>query len=212
PASVTQSPEATSTQLTDDTYRIYVFDNDQSAVNFTIESNVTDVSGTFDLLGRWFEFIYVPEEDAWRALLVLDIDGASVDTGSGLVDSLIRLGFEAERYPVGRFVGESETLVTDLSETNQIVMSGQVELSGQVRDLRVPVTFRINDGTLTANAQFEIDAREFGVDFPEGVGGNILDSKIRVVAHEADEATIDEIVAEMESLMSTPASDSIVDE
>jgi polyisoprenoid-binding protein YceI len=189
-----------------------VFDNDQSVVNFTIESNVTDVSGTFDLLGRWFEFIYVPEEDAWRALLVLDIDGTSVDTGSGLVDSLIRLGFEAERYPVGRFVGESETLVTDLSETNQIVMSGQVELSGQVRDLRVPVTFRINDGTLTANAQFEIDAREFGVDFPEGVGGNILDSKIRVVAHEADEATIDEIVAEMESLMSTPASDSIVDE
>ncbi|PJF41615.1 MAG: hypothetical protein CUN55_11630 [Phototrophicales bacterium] len=168
-------------------YLLYVFDTDESVINFTI-AEVPSINGTFDMFGHWFEFIKISDEEGWCATLWLDIDGQSVDTGNEVTDNLIRLGFQAEKYPVGRFVGAATELIQDLSAPNTINIAGQIELSGVVRSFTVPVEVTINGEQLIASSNIDINANDFGANLP---GGATLDSKIRVVANRTDPSTID---------------------
>lgn len=172
---------APSIDVAADNYRLYVFDVTQSNINFTIQA--TNTKGRFGLFGHWFELIYVPEEDAWRIVLWFDIDGQSVNA-NGIPDEALILAFQAERYPVGRFIGESTTLVADLSVENSVTITGEVEISGQVQPLEVPMTFSINeDGVMNASAEFTLDVSEFGVSIPGGLSTDFA-AVIRVVAIE----------------------------
>lgn len=174
-----------------DNYRVYAFDLERSLINFTIEA--TSTKGKFDLYGHWFEFIYEPQQEGWRMVLWFDIDGRSVDTGNALVDQLIMTAFQAERYPVGRFVGETELLLPELTPNmdHDMIVLGELELSGQVRPLEVPITFRVDgEGVLSASANVVIDAADYGADFPESLGSSELDGQVRVVAIETDPADI----------------------
>ncbi len=170
-----------------DEYRLYVFDIDASVINFTI-AEAPSIAGTFGTFGHWFEFIYIPEQQGWCAVLWLDIDGNSVSTGNDIINTFMIEGFQAERYPVGRFVGAATTLISDLSVTNDIIMRGQIELTGVVRDLEVPVQIDIVEEQLIANASFLINANDFGANLPGG--GASLDSKIRMVGTLTDPSII----------------------
>lgn len=175
---------------------IYVIDPNQTTLNFTIKGGLRDIKGTFDIVGRWFELTETSE--GWRMTLVLDIDGQTVDTGVGLIDTLIREGFQAERYPIGRFVGEADALITDLTAPHDVNIVGQLELSGVVKDYTIAVHFEIEDNILTATASTSIDAADFAVDFASQVGSTDLDTKIRVVALLSDEP-IEQIRARFET-------------
>lgn len=182
--------------------QLYVIDSSQTTLNFTIESSLRDIEGTFDIVGRWFEFTETPE--GWRVALVLDIDGRTADTGMGLVDTLLRQGFQAERYPIGRFVGEADVLIDDLSIAHDVNMVGQLELSGVVKDYTIAIRFQIEGDTLTATANTTIDAADFAVDFASQIGSTDLDTKIKVVALKSDES-IEQIRARFET--PTPSSE-----
>lgn len=186
-AAVVATPQVL-TDRTDEDYRLYVFEQDASKINFEIVE-FTDINGTFDMFGHWFEFIYIPEEDGWCATLWLDIDGQSVDTGNDIFDNLMIAAFQAERYPVGRFVGAATALVTDLSADNAVIMSGQLELTGVVKDFEVPIQFSITDDQLIASAAFDINANDFGANLPGD--GATLASKITVLANKTDPSTIE---------------------
>lgn len=168
-------------------YRLYAFDLEQSFIDFTIKA--TGTTGQFDLFGHWFEFIYDDDADAWRIVLWFDIDGQSVDTGTALIDEVIRVAFQSERYPVGRFVGESETTIAELETGTEydVTLVGQLELSGQVRAFEVPLTFTLSDeGVMTVNASLVIDAAEFGAD----ITGGEMNGEITVIAVETDPADL----------------------
>lgn len=183
------APPTVITGANEDNYQLFVFDRESDATIIQFQIVDTDISGTFEMFGHWFEFIYIPEEDGWCAVLWLDIDGNSVQAGNEVLNNLMIFAFQAERYPVGRFVGAATTLISDLSETNSVVMSGDIELSGVVQDLEVPITFSITGDQLTASAKFIINANDFGASLP-GDGAE-LDSNIRVVANRTDPTTIE---------------------
>ncbi|MCB9438079.1 MAG: YceI family protein [Anaerolineales bacterium] len=182
--------------LEEENAQIYLIDPSQTTLNFTIESSLRDITGTFDIVGRWFELTETP--DGWRVAIVLDIDGRTADTGMGLVDTLIREGFQAERYPIGRFVGEADTLIDDLSVPHDVNMVGQLELSGVVKDYSIAIHFQIKGDTLIANANTTIDAADFAVDFASQIGSTDLDTKIKVVAVRSDDP-IEDIRARFET-------------
>jgi polyisoprenoid-binding protein YceI len=167
--------------------RIYLIDSEQSTLNFTIESDIDDIAGSFDIIGHRFEFVADEALSEWRVILVLDIDGTSIDTGSGVYDFLIETGFNVERYPIGRFVGESETTVSELEGVHELSFVGQLELRGVIQDYTVLAHINIDGDILTGSATTQIDVQDFGVDFPSAIASNILEANISVIATESDE-------------------------
>lgn len=182
--------------LEEENAQIYLIDPSQATLNFTIASSLRDITGTFDIVGRWFELTETP--DGWRVAIVLDIDGRTADTGMGLVDTLIREGFQAERYPIGRFVGEADVLIDDLTVPHDVNMVGQLELSGVVKDYSIAIHFQVKGNTLIANASTTIDAADFAVDFASQIGSTDLDTKIKVVAVRSEDS-IEDIRARFET-------------
>ncbi len=179
------------TTVSSDTRRIYTMDLDRTSLNFKIDSSVGDITGKFDIVGDWLAL--VPEADGWRLVAVLRIDGRTADTGQGFIDSLLELGFEAERYPYGLFVGSATQLISDLDASNQLELEGQLELHGVIQDATIPIQIQFHDDILVANAQMTVDARDYDVQFASAVGGNILDAKIRVFARPASPDEITEL-------------------
>lgn len=182
--------------LEEENAQIYLIDPSQATLNFTIESSLRDITGTFDIVGRWFELTETSE--GWRVGIVLDIDGRTADTGMGLVDTLLREGFQAERYPIGRFVGESDVLIDDLTIPHDVNMVGQLELSGVVKDYAIAIHFQIKGNTLIGTASTTIDAADFAVDFASQIGSTDLDTKIKVVAVRSEDS-IEDIRARFET-------------
>lgn len=167
--------------------RIYLIDGQQSTLNFSLESDIDDIEGSFNIIGHRFEFVASDDTADWRVILVLDIDGTTADTGSGVYDTLIGIGFNVERYPIGRFVGEAETTVKALDGPHELNFVGQLELRGVVQDFNVLANINIEGDTLTGIAETQIDVNDFGVDFPSAIASHILDADISVVATESDE-------------------------
>jgi polyisoprenoid-binding protein YceI len=188
----------------EEAYHIYVFDLEQTTLNFTIDSKLGEIKGTFDIVGRWFEVVQTTDAEGWTIRLVLDIDGRSVETGNVLANSLIEMGFDAERYPIGRFVGQGDIPIPALSGSYSLNMVGQLELSGVVKPLSIPVEMTFEQDQLVATGSPMIDAAEFGANFPEQIGSSVLQTQIKVVAIESDEA-INTIPNDLSMPVTTPA-------
>ena len=169
---------------------VYLIDSENSVLDFTIETNINDVIGTFDIVGDRFELAFDTETEAWQLFLVFEVDGRTVDTGAALVDEFIKLGFQSDRFPIGRFVGQSEATIEDISGTQEIEISGELELSGVVNPISLPIQFEIVDDTLRASAVTQIDGKDFGVDFPSAIGSSVMDISLNIVAIETDESIL----------------------
>ncbi len=167
--------------------RVFLIDSEQSVLNFFLESDIDDIEGTFDITGHRFEFIADEAAKEWEVVLVLDIDGTTVDTGSSIYDTFIKIGFNVERYPIGRFVGKADTTVSELNGDHELNFVGQLELRGIVRDFSVLASINIEDDVITGSAEAQIDVNDFEVDFPSAIASHILDANIHVFALASDE-------------------------
>lgn len=180
--------------LAEDT-RVYIMDLERTSLSFDIDSDVGNINGNFDIVGDWLAL--VPQDEGWLLVVVLRIDGRTADTGNGLVDSLLELGFEAERYPYGLYVSEADSLITDLTTLNRLTLIGQLELHGVIQEASVPIQIQVQGDELIANAQMTVDATDYNVQFASAIGGNVLNAKIRVFAHEASPEEIEALQAEI---------------
>ena len=171
--------------------QIFLIDGHQSDLNCLIESDISDIDGSFDIIGDRLEFLSDEESGEWQVILVLDIDGTSVDTGDGILDSsiegAIKNGFDVAHHPIGRFVGTSDTMISKLEGDHTLNFVGQLELRGIVQDYTVPAHINVDGDTLIGSAEAEINVNDFGVDFPSAIASNILNADISVVATKSDE-------------------------
>lgn len=186
--------------------RVFVFDTERSIINFEVDG--VGIDGTFDMFGHWFRFIFDSDTETWIAELWLDIDGQSVETGNGLLNNAFIFAFKAEEYPVGRFVGttvEAEVPIESLDEEINTTLIGQIELSGVIQDLSVPIRIRIEGETLSASASFPLDASDFDAGLASAAGGSVLNSDIEVVANEVDPDSIATELPDIEDILAAPA-------
>ncbi len=168
--------------------QIYTVTRENSQLKFTI---LERVHGTIDISGE--NLILKPTSDGkWQLEANLQMDGQSTKTESGeFIDFVLKAGLKADEYPYGRFVATSAETFEDPTTIPEqpITLSGQLEISGVVKDYTITGTMSLQDGVLTFDTAPTIDLKDFGVNFPEQIGSSEMATEITVEAHFLENST-----------------------
>jgi polyisoprenoid-binding protein YceI len=145
-------------RLNDDSPR-YVVKTD-SLIEFRASATFTKVVGVFH---AWEADLKMPGDKFDAAALVLEIDAASVATGSGMKDKEIKGKnfFFVKEHPQIRFVSKS---VTPDGEPTKFHMEGELTLRGITQPVSVAIVLRPKEEAhQRIDGQFSFNRREFGM-------------------------------------------------
>jgi polyisoprenoid-binding protein YceI len=154
---------------------------EQSRVDFVYKQMNVPMQGHFKHFAGQLRF------DPARPLLAsasLDIDLASIDTGSSEGDEEVRgkLWFNTPQFPVARFVSTS---VKPLGN-NRFEVAGRMSIKGRTHDVSTPATFRQQGANGVFEGRFVLKRADYGIgegmwaDF--GTVANEVQIKFRLVA------------------------------
>ncbi len=141
--------------------REFAIDVPNSKVEFFVGSSAGDVNGVF---GSWNGRLYiatpgVPE----TATLNLEISAASMTTGSGIKDKMVKgpRFFAVDNYPTVSF---ASTSVTTSGDPNKFQLQGNLTLLGVTKPVVFQVTLdRNGNGGGQIFADLAFDRRDFGM-------------------------------------------------
>lgn len=142
----------------DDSSR-YVVKTD-SLIEFHASATFSKVAGVFH---SWEADLKMPADKFTDAALVLEIDAASVTTGSGVKDKEIKGKnfFFVTEHPQIRFVSKG---ITADSEPSKFHMTGELTLRGITQPVSVAIVLRPEEeGHQRIDGQFSFNRREFGM-------------------------------------------------
>ena len=107
--------------------------------------------------------VTIPGDDLTKAAIVATIDmGTAYSDNEKLTGHLLSADFfDAENHPVSTF--ES----TGIAATDAgFDITGTLTFHGVTKSITFPATMKVEDGVFTANAEFDIDRFDFGVEYP----------------------------------------------
>ena len=149
---------ATASPPQDDQNRYVV--KTSSKIEFHSSSTFAKVVGVFH---SWEANMKMPADKFADASLVLEIEAASVTTGSGLRDKEVKGKnfFGAEEHPKIRFA--SKTITAD-SGPSKFHMDGELTIRGITQPVSISITFlRQDDGHEWVDGSFSFNRRDFGM-------------------------------------------------
>jgi polyisoprenoid-binding protein YceI len=129
-----------------------------SRIGFTFKQMNVPVDGTFKRFTAQLQFDPTTPE---RSHAALDVDLASIDTGSGDADgeSQRKAWFDVTAFPKASFVsGAVRRLGRDRYE-----ISGKLTIKGRAQDVVVPVTIQRRGDTTTFDGAFTIKRLAFSI-------------------------------------------------
>lgn len=153
------TPPATEEDMPKAEGTVYTF-TPASTVGF-VGSKVT---GSHD--GGFEQFsgtVTLPGEDLTQAVIEANIDTTSVfSDNDDLTKHLMSADFfEVETYPESTF--KSTAIVKD---GDAYKVTGDFTLHGVTKSITFPATLGLADGKVTANAEFDINRKDFGIVYP----------------------------------------------
>jgi polyisoprenoid-binding protein YceI len=141
--------------------REFVIDVPNSKVEFFVGSSAGDVNGVF---GSWNGRLYVATPGVPEtATLYLEISAASMTTGSGVKDKMVKgpRFFSVNNYPTVSF---ASTSVTTSGDPNKFQLQGNLTLLGVTKPVTFQVTLdRNGNGGGQIYADLAFDRRDFGM-------------------------------------------------
>jgi polyisoprenoid-binding protein YceI len=149
---------AIASPLQDDQSRYVV--KTSSKIEFHSSSTFAKVVGVFH---SWEANMKMPVDKFADASLMLEIEAASVTTGSGLRDKEVKGKnfFAVEEHPKIRFASKS---ITADSSPSKFHMDGELTIRGITQPVSVSVTFlRQDDGHQWVDGSFSFNRRDFGM-------------------------------------------------
>ena len=149
---------AMASPLQDDQTRYVV--KTSSKIEFHSSSMFAKVVGVFHF---WEANMKMPADKFADASLVLEIEAASVTTGSGLRDKEVKGKnfFAVEEHPKIRFA--SKSIIAD-SSPSKFHMDGELTIRGITQPVSVSITFlRQEDGHQWVDGSFSFNRRDFGM-------------------------------------------------
>ncbi len=152
---------------------------DESHLELTVNATIGRVSGQAEMREGSVEL--VRDGAGWHVVANLSMDVSSFNVGNEFVNRLIRLALAVETYPIGVFLGRSETLIPAREGTVVVDLRGPLELHGVVRDYTFPTTLTFAGDRLTLVSAATVDATEFGVSIPGIVGSSELEAAMHIV-------------------------------
>lgn len=93
----------------------------------------------------------------------VSIDTQSVSIEPGKLEKHLRSAdfFDVEKYPNARF--ELASIIGPSAEGSGYQVTGDLELHGVTKRLTFPATARISEGSVSADASFKINRKDFGI-------------------------------------------------
>lgn len=134
--------------------------HESSRIEFHASATFTKVIGVFH---NWQADLKIPAGKVENASLTLEIEAASVKTGSGLKDKTVKSHnfFDVETHPTIRFVSSRVLAGPDPS---RYLMEGDLTLRGVTKPVSILLTWRpAEDGTRHLTGDCEFSRREFGM-------------------------------------------------
>lgn len=143
----------------DDDPRLYVVKT-ESRIEFHASATFSKVVGVFH---SWEADLKMPADKFADALLILEIEADSVETGSGLKNKEIKGKnfFAVKEHPQIRFASKS---ITADAEPSKFQMTGELTLRGITNPVSVTVFLRPQEnGHRRLDGDFSFNRREFGM-------------------------------------------------
>ena len=161
--------------------RIFGIDTEATTLAFSLDLGGATIDGTFDITDG--TLLLVPAEDGWKLQVNLIVEGQSVETGSSLRNQLLIIALKAKEYPYGVYTGLSQEIITDPEEEQQVLLVGEIELSGIQNPQNGLTTMKLDGDVLTADTRLDIDFTDFGADFSALGASNIMGIDLHIEAH-----------------------------
>lgn len=125
-------------------------------------------SGTIDLVSN----------DVEQSIVTINIDAASVTTDDDQLTGHLKTPdfFDAARYPKATFVSTKIEPNTANGATHTI--TGNFDLHGVKKSISFPATIQVAPDSVSANAEFAINRKDFGINYPGKVDDLIRDGVV----------------------------------
>jgi polyisoprenoid-binding protein YceI len=139
---------------------VYSVTPENSRIEFHANATFTKVIGVFH---NWQANFRMPSGKVDDASLTLDIEAASVRTGSGVKDKTVKSPnfFDVEQHPTIRFV--SKRVLTG-PDPDRYMMEGDLTLRGVTRPVSIILAWQPgDDGARHLTGDCEFNRREFGM-------------------------------------------------
>ena len=113
-------------------------------------------SGTVDLINN----------SAEQSVVSINIDTASVTTDDDQLTGHLKTAdfFDVAKYPKATFV--STKIEPDTSNGGTHTITGNFDLHGVKKSISFPATIQVSPDSVSANAEFSINRKDFGINYP----------------------------------------------
>ncbi|HJZ81681.1 MAG TPA: YceI family protein [Pyrinomonadaceae bacterium] len=125
-------------------------------------------SGTIDLLNN----------SAEQSLVTINVDTASVVTAEPDLTTHLKTPdfFDVAKYPKASFV--STKIEPNASGNANYNVTGNFDLHGVKKSISFPATIQVAPGSVSVNAEFSINRRDFGINYPGKADDLIRDNVV----------------------------------
>jgi polyisoprenoid-binding protein YceI len=125
-------------------------------------------SGTVDLVNN----------SAEQSIVTINIDTASVTTDDDQLTAHLKTAdfFDVAKYPKATFVSTRIEPNTANGATHTI--TGNFDLHGVKKSISFPATIQLSPDSVSANAEFSINRKDFGINYPGKVDDLIRDGVV----------------------------------
>jgi polyisoprenoid-binding protein YceI len=151
---------------------------EKSSVGFAYKQMNVGMQGRFGKLTGQIRF---DPDRAVSATVSLDVDLASIDTGTSEGDSAVagKQWFDTRAYPIARFASNR---VTPLAG-NRYEVAGELSIKGRARPVTVPITVAVAGDSATFDGAFVLKRADFSIGEGQWADFGVVANEVRITFH-----------------------------
>jgi polyisoprenoid-binding protein YceI len=174
-ATVSQ-PAAVASQAVPASAATYGFSQADSKIAFVGAKVTRKHDGSF---GAFRGTITVPNGDATKGLVTVDVDAASISTDTEKLTGHLKSPdfFDAEKFPKVSFRSTSIAAGGPAGATHTIV--GNLTLHGVTKSISFPAKVEVSPAATNVDAEFAINRKDFGITYP-GMADDLIRDDVLV--------------------------------
>ncbi len=147
-----------------------------SAAGSKIEFVGAKVTGKHDgSFGQFTGTVKLVSGDPTKSQVSVEIDAASISSDNPKLTGHLKSPdfFDVEKFPKARFESTSIKAGGDKGATHTV--TGNLELHGEKKSITFPATIKTEAGSTSVDAEFSINRKDFGLNYPGKVDDLIRD-------------------------------------
>jgi len=149
-----------------------VFGSEDSKIQFVGAKVTGHHDGSF---GKFTGTVNLVDADPTKSRVAVDIDAASISADVPKLTGHLKSAdfFDVEKFPKARFESTSIRVGGEKGATHTV--TGNLEMHGITKSISFPARIQVNGDQLSVDAEFSIQRKDFGLNYPGKVDDLIRD-------------------------------------